>query len=224
VQKQSHSITKLAKLEQPIYFKAAMTERCFGSLQLMKIYIKSYMKKSEIGKLLSFKFPKRKSNIQGVVLDYNDDWTLVERIHDYRIDGFTIFKNEKSKYKQDEYDRFSTKILKLKNYSHLNKSKVPIDSLDIILQHIDKKYKLIQLDTKDGEAFDVVKYMGSSKELYLFDALNTKAKWTYKLKLPAHEILYISFGNNYLNSLKLVTKFKSQHNTNTSFNKPLAKN
>lgn len=75
-------------------------------------------------------------------------------------------------------------------------------------------YDLIQLDTRDGEAFDVVKYLGFQDGLYHFDELTTRAKWRYKLRLPSKEIRYISFDNDYLNALKLVTKFKRQRKTN----------
>jgi hypothetical protein len=55
--------------------------------------------------------------------------------------------------------------------------------------------------------------LGFENNLYHFEELTTRAKWRYKLKLPAKEIKYISFGNDYLNSLKLVTKFKTQRMT-----------
>lgn len=171
------------------------------------------MRKSQIGKLYSFKFPKRKSEIQGIVLDYNDEWTLIKRTNDYSTDGFTIFKNDKVEAIQGEYEKFATKILKAKNYSHSKEPKIPIDTLESILSYADKKYNLIQLDTSDGEAFDVVKFQGTENGFYLFDELTTRAKWRYKLKLPAKEIKYISFGNDYLNSLKLVTKFRADRKT-----------
>jgi len=174
------------------------------------------MRKSQIGKLYSFKFPKRKSEIQGVVLDYNDEWTLVKRTYDYSTDGFTVFKNDRVEAIQGEYEKFAEKILKAKNYSPSKEPKIPIDRLDSLLSYVDKKYNLIQLDTSDGEAFDVVKYLGIETNLYLFDELTTRAKWRYKLKLPAKEIKYISFGNDYLNSLKLVTKFKADRKTKTT--------
>jgi hypothetical protein len=63
------------------------------------------------------------------------------------------------------------------------------------------------LDTKDGKAFDVVRYLGIDNNLYLFKELTVRAKWRYQLELPEKEINYISFDNDYLNSLKLVTSF-----------------
>ncbi|MFL5741492.1 MAG: hypothetical protein ACJ75B_14805 [Flavisolibacter sp.] len=145
-----------------------------------------------------------------IVLDYNDEWTLIKRTYDYITDGFTIFKNDKVEVIYGEYEKFAAKILKLKSYSPTKEPKIPIDNLESILSYTDKKYRIIQLDTNDGEAFDVVKYLGFRNDLYLFDELTTRAKWRYKLKLPAKEIKYIGFDNNYLNSLKLVVKFKAK--------------
>lgn len=171
------------------------------------------MRKHQVGKHYSFKFPKRKSEIQGIIIDYNNEWALIKRTYDYSTDGFTVFKNDKLEAIHGAYEKFAAKILKAKNYSLSNEPKIPIDSLESLLSYIDKKYHLIQLDTNDGEAFDVVKYLGFENNLYHFEELTTRAKWRYKLKLPAKEIKYISFGNDYLNSLKLVTKFKTQRMT-----------
>jgi hypothetical protein len=167
------------------------------------------MRKSYLGKFLTFKFTGRKSIITGIVLDYNDDWTFIRTIPDYSPYGFTIFKNDGCTYEYGETEKFATRILKMKKLNFSSKPKLKISSLDEILSSIDKKYKLIQLDTNDGEAFDVVKYKKFEDDLYHFDELTTRAKWRYKYTLPEKAIRYISFDNDYLNSLRLVTKFKS---------------
>ncbi|HCE58508.1 MAG TPA: hypothetical protein DER09_11935 [Prolixibacteraceae bacterium] len=168
------------------------------------------MTKKLIGKYFTFKFVGRKYDISGVVLDYNDQWTFIRTCEDYSPNGFTIFKNEKVDYYFGDKERMATKILKLKEYSYKNDPKITLSSLDEILNSIDNKYGLIQLDTRKGDASDVVKYLGQVDSLYLFDELTTTAKWRYKLKLPEKECRFISFDNNYLNSLKLVTKFKDE--------------
>jgi len=168
------------------------------------------MAKRLIGKLLTFKFVGRKDNISGIVLDYNDNWTLIKTCTDYRLDGYTIFKNEKVEHLFGDYEKRATKILKLKGFT-LNMDKEPkiqIDTLANIFDFISKKYKLIQLDTKKGDAFDVVRYLGQDNLVYLFDELTTNAKWRYKLELPEKVCRFISFDNDYLNSLALLAKFK----------------
>jgi hypothetical protein len=166
------------------------------------------MTKKLIGKFLTFKFVGHKYDISGVVLDYNGNWTLIRNCTEYSPDGFTIFKNEKVDYFYGEKEKMATKILTLKKYAYQNDPKIPLASRDEMLNSIDKKYGLIQLDTRKGDASDVVKYLGQVDSLYLFDELTTTAKWRYKLRLSEKECRFISFDNSYLNSLKLVTKFK----------------
>src|ERR1700712_2120586 len=145
------------------------------------------MTKKLTGKLFTFKFVGRKFDISGIVLDYNDDWTLIRDCTEYSPDGFTIFKNEKVDYYYGEKEKMVTKILKLKNYSYKSDPKITLASLDEMLSAIDKKYGLIQLDTRKGDASDVVKYLGQVDSLYLFNELTTTAKWRYKLRLPEKE-------------------------------------
>ncbi len=68
--------------------------------------------KKYIGKFYSFKFPKRKKAIEGLVLDLNLNWTLIATIHDYSFNGYTIFKNDNVDYKHEEYERFASGIFK----------------------------------------------------------------------------------------------------------------
>jgi len=166
------------------------------------------MTKKLIGKYLTFKFVGRKYDISGVVLNYNDNWTLIRACNDYFPDGFTIFKNEKVDFQYGEKEKMATKILKLRKYSYQDDPIITLDSLSEMLNFINNKFGLIQLDTRKGDASDVVKYVGQAGSLYLFDELTTTAKWRYKLQLPEKECRFISFDNHYLNSLKLVTKFK----------------
>jgi hypothetical protein len=159
------------------------------------------MRKSDIGKLYCFQFPKRKNDILGIVLAYNEEWILVKRLYDYSLDGYTVFRNNGLTYMQGDYEKFAAKILKAKKYSHLKEPRIPIDSLEVLLTFIDKKYKLVQLDAKDGEAFDVVRFSGKKSSTYHFDELTARAKWRYKLELAENKVDYISFNNDYLNSL-----------------------
>ncbi len=85
--------------------------------------------------------------------------------------------------------------------------KIPLDNLDNILANVNRKYRLFSIDHLDGEAIDVVRYLGKKNDLYNFDGLTTRAKWKWKLKLAEKEIRYINFDESYVNSLKLVTKF-----------------
>lgn len=47
------------------------------------------------GKFLTFQFPRRKDNILGIVLAFNETYTFIRTCNGYQLDGYTIFKNEK---------------------------------------------------------------------------------------------------------------------------------
>jgi hypothetical protein len=166
--------------------------------------------KSYTGKFLTFQFQGRKDNISGIVLGYNDDYTLIRTCIDYRLDGYTIFKNEKVEFIHGDFEKRAARILKLKNYLPEKEPTIPMDALENILMYVGQQYRLIQLDTRKGNAFDVVEYTGRVGKLYQFDELTTNAKWRYKLQLPERECRFINFDNDYLNSLKLITKFKKR--------------
>jgi hypothetical protein len=166
------------------------------------------MHKFRIGKFYTFEFPKRKKAIEGILLDFNKDWTLIARIYDYTFDGFTIFDNTKVQPQDGEYEQFATKICKAKQYMQIEKPQISIDNLDGIFTDLAKTYQLFGIDSIDGEACDVVKYMGREKEVFIFKELTTRAKWRFELKLKEKELKYFDFDTSYLNSLKLVTSFK----------------
>lgn len=165
------------------------------------------MNKKLIGTVVTFKIKGRKDHITGVVLNYNDEWTHIRRCIDYSLDGHTIFRNNKVEYIIDDYEKRVKKILTLKKYDSKKERKIPLESLDKILSFIDKNHKLIQIDTSKGDAFDVVKYNGQKDLEYFFDELMPDGRWRYKLNFKESICKCISFDNDYLNSLSLITKF-----------------
>jgi hypothetical protein len=110
------------------------------------------------------------------------------------LDGYMIFKNDRVEHSYGEYEKRATKILTLKKYSVSKETKIPITSLDEILPFLNKKYKLIQLDTSKGDACDIVRYVEKSDSIYLFDELTPEGKWRYKLRLTEKDCKFISFG------------------------------
>ena len=96
------------------------------------------------------------------------------------------------------------KILKKKYGSEKKSAPIELTELGEILTNIQQSYRLLQLDNKKGDAFDVVKYLGNEKSLYVFRELTVNAKWGFELRLPAKKISVISFGNDYLDSLLLI--------------------
>jgi len=154
------------------------------------------------GDFLTFSALERKETFSGVVLNYNEKWALIRRCVDYRLDGYTVFENTKKiNYVSGEHEKKTASILKKKRYNYAKDASVPIQSIDTMLRFITKKYTLLQLDSKDGDSFDVVKFIEKKDALFVFHELTSKAKWRYNLKLSIEELTCISFDNDYLNSL-----------------------
>lgn len=71
------------------------------------------MKKRFIGKVLTFKYTDRPTRITGILVDYNDDWTLLKyNAFDYLIDGYIILRNKNIEFAQRmEKELFKDKYL-----------------------------------------------------------------------------------------------------------------
>ncbi len=166
------------------------------------------MKNKLIGNFLTFEFKSDKSNISGIVLSYNDDWTLIKRCNDYLIDGYVIIRNNiYSHYLQGEYEHRAMKILTLKNYNYLDEPIIPISDLDSILEYISKKHILFSLDVKDDDAFDVLKFRNKIRGKYNLDELMPNGNFRDILYFSKTVFRVIGFDTDYLNSLKLITNF-----------------
>jgi hypothetical protein len=159
------------------------------------------IKKSD---LLTMHQAGRSESFSGIILDSNSDWIYIQRVFDYRIDGYTVLRNKKITFSSSYYEKQAMKIIEKKGLSFANGPRLPLDSLDSILNFITNNYLLIQIDSKKGDSSDVVKFLKKEKDKYVFKELTVKAKWRYTLRLPEKELEFISFDNDYLNSLKLL--------------------
>lgn len=157
------------------------------------------------GKMVTFKLKNRSDLISGIILDDRNGWVLIQRCFDYRIDGYSIIRTDLiSDQFFENKERLTTKIIKKKYGTTKRAVPIKLTVLEEMLMNIQQKYHLLQLDNKKGDAFDVVKYLGSEELVYMFRELTINAKWRFKLKLPAKEITVVSFGNDYLDSLLLI--------------------
>jgi len=169
--------------------------------------------KKYIEKYLSFRFRGRKSPVRGILLSYSDEYTLIRDCPDFEPDGYIIFRNHQVSVESGDTERLAQRILKLKGYSHKEETLAPIDTLDNILCYLNDNYQLIGLENLAGNELDVVSYLGKKGKKYLFTELTTMATWRYQLELTERDCRFISFNNTYLNSLKLITKFKKKPTT-----------
>lgn len=103
------------------------------------------------GQLIRLKFKDQKP-IDGIVIDYDDDWMLLKsNPTDYIIDGYAIVKNQNIKdiVRGDE-EKWREKVIKLKRTKSL-KIKIPLDSLESILKALTKRFGIFTLYTREDD-------------------------------------------------------------------------
>jgi hypothetical protein len=158
------------------------------------------------GQLIRLKFRDMKP-IDGIVIDYNDDWMLLKsNPNDYIIDGYAIVKNHgiKDIVLGDE-EKWREKVIKLKKYKTL-KAKIPLRSLEDILKTLTKRFGVFTLYTKE----DGICWLGRLKSIdhksVVIDDMTPKGKWVGTMTFKTKDIRVIEFETDYINSLKLVSK------------------
>lgn len=158
------------------------------------------------GQLIRLKFKDQKP-IDGIVIDYDDNWMLLKsNPADYIIDGYAIVKNQNIKdiVRGDE-EKWREKIIKLKKLKTL-KSKIPLDSLESILKALTKRFGIFTLYTKEEDVCWLGKLKSIDEKSLVIDDLTTKGKWGGQMTFKTKDIRVIEFDTDYINSLKLVSK------------------
>lgn len=158
-------------------------------------------------KYYSIKYTDREESIEGLVLDVNDDWTLLlYNPIDYVVDGYAIIRHVAIEgSRRDEDDMFVEKVLQLKGADKLPKPSVRIDLLMHILQDVTTHSKLCMLQLEDEED---ASYVGIFKSMngaeVTLDSVSPKGELDGEMSFDVDEIRIIYFDTDYLKSLALV--------------------
>ncbi|PCJ63621.1 MAG: hypothetical protein COA58_15910 [Bacteroidetes bacterium] len=176
-------------------------------------------KKKHIGQIVSFRFEyvNKIEIYRGYIIDYNDDWTLLKyNTVDYIIDGYIILRNKFIlSYRLDEEERFYKKVLKLKGESVLPADKIPIDTIQSILNHLTAKFGTFQFDSKSNLYSYIGKVKSIKKNNLTIDSLSPKGVWAETQDYKLGNIRTIQYDTDYLNSLLLVANQKKKNKKNT---------
>lgn len=165
-------------------------------------------KKRYVGRLVSVKFIDRKRPIEGLVVDYNDDWTLMKyNPVDYVIDGRVIFRHKNIKgYRVSAEEKFREKVILLKGIAVKKTDLVSLADLESILRYLTDKYGLFQLYTKSETVCYVGRLKSIDEKQLVIAYITPKGKWDGTMTFKPSDIRVIEFDTDYLNSLKLVAK------------------
>lgn len=163
--------------------------------------------KKRIGQLIKLKFKDMKP-IDGIVLDYNDDWTLMQSNSvDYVTDGYFVVRNKNIKeFERGENEKWKEKIIKLKGQGKPGQVKMPLDNLEKILKYLTKKFEVFTLNTKEDGICWLGRFKSIDDKFLTIDYLSTKGKWDGQERFKVNDVRVIEFDTDYINSLKLILK------------------
>lgn len=155
--------------------------------------------------LISLKLKSRRMPVDGIVIDYDKDWTLLKyNPVDYVLDGYILVNNKKVKgFQRSQEELFKEKIIKLKTITLMNTNASAIFNLESIVAMLVSRNDLLQIETS-SESVTCVGYASLiNEESILLSSVNPNGKKGSKRSIPINEIRTIQYENDYLTSLKL---------------------
>ncbi|WP_222166470.1 hypothetical protein [Edaphocola aurantiacus] len=164
------------------------------------------VKKSYINEVVSLKVKNRRTPICGVVLEYNDHWTLMKSNPvDYVIDGYILINNKKvSAFRQDEEELFKQNIVQRKGVLSGTSGLMLSENETALFFTIQHTYGLLQFELKSEKICYIGSIMDVQSEHITVQLVDSYARKIDTMDILINEIVSVQFDNDYTNSLKLV--------------------
>ncbi|WP_129021430.1 hypothetical protein [Edaphocola flava] len=164
------------------------------------------VKKSYINEVVSLKVKNRRTPICGVVLEYNDHWTLMKSNPvDYVIDGYMLINNKKvSAFRQDEEELFKQNIVQRKGVLSGTSGLMLSENETALFFTIQNTYGLLQFELKSEKICYIGSIIDVQSEQITVQLVDSYARKTDTMDILINEIVSVHFDNDYTNSLKLV--------------------
>lgn len=164
--------------------------------------------KKYVGEVISIRYKDRKTSLTGMVIDYNDDWTLLKsNPADFVVDGYKIFRHKNIEaFKQDFQEEQVQKVLYLKGINISDKELIPLDNLETILSYLSDRFGLFLLELKAEDAGYVGKLKTYNTSQVVITSMNTEGEWEEEMTFRPGDIRTIEFESDYLQSLLLLNK------------------
>ncbi|AUC76174.1 hypothetical protein [Olleya sp. Bg11-27] len=159
-------------------------------------------------KLISLKFSDRNEIITGLVVDYNEDWTLMKyNTVDYIIDGYIIIRHKNIEgFKRESPEKFTEKVLKLKGIETKEYEKIPLTDLSTILNYLTERFGVFQIYTKSEKSSYLGRLISLTSKKLVIENFTPKGKWDGQITFRPGDLRTIEFDNDYINSLKLIAE------------------
>jgi hypothetical protein len=172
------------------------------------------MNKKYIGKVISLQFADWKSPIFGVVLTYNDQFTLMRRLEGFRIDGYYIIPHKKGlTFNYGEKEKQTQTIIKLKGYDLSGHPEIALTDIESIFFQVSKDYGALSFYRKWENELYVGRFLSSDAKTIFYDFITSDGIWDGETPVKKKEVRVIEFDTDYVNSLVLYSKHKKQKRT-----------
>jgi hypothetical protein len=153
----------------------------------------------------------------GFILDYNDDFMLVNTF-DFDanvVTGFSIYaistiKEIKAHVDENSFESIFVKLNKIKPKKNPS---ILIDSIQTILKTVTENFPLIVIhcEKKDNEICWIGKLVEIKDNSFLMLEIDTNADWHEKpSKFKFKDVTKIDFGGGYENNLALVAEYREK--------------
>jgi hypothetical protein len=162
--------------------------------------------KKHLGKFVSIKMTKRSNSIEGLVIDYGDDWTLLKFCPvDFIIDGYCLLSNSKVLgFKQSEEEKFKEKVILLKGQGINEKDLKSFADFTTMIEAIKSKSDLVQIDLKHEDVSYIGLVKSTANDSLKIRSITPKGRKGKIEVFNTKDIWTIQFDNDYTDSLSLL--------------------
>lgn len=158
--------------------------------------------------MISIEFTDRKNIVSGFLLDYSEQWILLQSNPvDFIIDGYILIKNKNiDDVYQEESDEFTEKVIRLKGFIPAYIDKLPLNNTPEVFKLINAKHGIFSFYKKSETTLYPGRLIAIDDETLTIEWIDTRGKWTEERSFKANKIRTVEFGNDYLNSLKIASE------------------
>lgn len=169
------------------------------------------MTKEMIGKLITIKYRERQNLISGILIDFNEQYTLLSyNPVDFILDGYILLNTKNVlKYKYGEDEQFKYNIIS-NTYNMTDMYPIDIkENTSNVISLLYNRYRYLGIELKDESVMMIGEIISNDKSILCLKLINPQGvidKHTTRINIKKIRIIY--FDTHYINSLyKYVLKY-----------------
>ncbi len=161
-------------------------------------------------KVESYKIKGWKEEETGILVAENKDWVLTKHIPvDYVVDGYKLYQKKHLKKRTTKAEEKQlAKVLKLKKIKLDIPKQLPFERVIDVLKWSEKKYGLFEFQDADQSLLFYGNLREKSKKHFMINMIDPdgRIEKDFEFQFNYKDIRSITFGSNYFNTIRLLTK------------------